>query len=33
MVRKTKENVIQKKDLRNIVLVLCAMRKTDEKKM
>jgi hypothetical protein len=33
MVRKTEENVIQKKDLRNTMLVLCVVKKTKEKKM
>jgi hypothetical protein len=30
MVRKTEENVIQRKNLRNTVPVLCAVRKTEE---
>jgi hypothetical protein len=30
MVRKTEENVIQRKKLRNTVPVLCAVRKTEE---
>jgi hypothetical protein len=30
MVRKTKENVSQRKNLRNTVPVLCAPRKTEE---